>query len=173
MTHSIEKAKSTASQAGTQALQIQSIATLEVPDRPVLAPRVQLVGELKESGFKDRQWLIQRDGQFIQLAELLYRVAEQADGEHTLEEIAASVTEATEWLVSPDNVRQIVQTKLIPMRLIATVDGSVVPRVVGGNEDRQRSPLAVNMRMKMISPRIIDPECSSSSTCHLFSFPSW
>ena len=157
LTHSIEKAKETASQAGTQALQMQSIATLEVPELPVLAPRVQLVGELKESGFKDRQWLIQRDGQFIQLAELLYRVAEQANGEHTLEEIAASVTEATEWLVSPDNVRQIVQTKLIPMRLIATVDGSVAPRVGGANEDRQRSPLALNMHMKVISPRIIEP----------------
>ncbi len=157
LTHSIQNAKDTASQADTQALQMQSIATLEVPECPVLAPKVQLVGELKESGFKDRQWLIQRDGQFIQLAELLYRVAEQADGEHTLEEIAASVTEATEWLVSPDNVRQIVQTKLIPMRLVATVDGSVAPRVGGANEDRQRSPLAVNMRMKMISPHIIDP----------------
>jgi putative peptide zinc metalloprotease protein len=158
LTHSIEKANDVTSQTGAQTLQVQSIATLEMPDRPVLAPNVQLIGELKESGFKDRQWLIQRDGQFIQLTELLYHVAEQANGEHTLEEIAASVTEATEWLVSPDNVRQIVQTKLIPMRLVATVDGSVAPRGGGANnEERQRSPLAVNMHMKMISPRIIGP----------------
>src|SRR5260370_42400239 len=129
---------------------MQSIATLEVPDRPILAPKVQLVGELKESGFKDRQWLIQRDGQFIQLAELLYRVAEQADGEHTLEEIAASVTESTEWLVSPDNVRQIGQTKIIPIPLGASVHGAVAPLVGGANEALQRSPFAVKMRMDMV-----------------------
>ncbi len=128
-----------------------------VPVRPALAPTVQLVGEMQGTGFKDRQWLIQRDGQFLQLTELLYRVAEQVNGERTLEEIAAGVTESTEWLVSADNVRQLIGTKLMPLGLIATADGAVAPRggMAGGN--RGRSPLAVNLRMKVLGPRLIDP----------------
>jgi hypothetical protein len=30
---------------------------------------------LQGSGFQDRQWLVQRDGRFIQLTELLYHIA--------------------------------------------------------------------------------------------------
>src|SRR5215217_5948394 len=48
-----------------------------IPERPVLAPNVELVGELRGTGFEDRQWLVQRDGRFIQLTELFYRIAEQ------------------------------------------------------------------------------------------------
>ncbi len=128
--------------------------TVEVSEeRPALAPDVQLVGELQGSGFKDRQWLIQRDGQFIQLTELLYRLAEQANGERTLEEIATAVTEATDWLVTADHVRQIVKTKLVPMGLLAGPGGSPATP----DQPQMRSPLKINMRMKVISPRFIDP----------------
>src|SRR5688572_12639123 len=92
----------------------------EPPERPSLAPNVQLVGQLQGSGFQDQQWLIQRDGQFIQVTELLYRVVEQANGERSLEEIATGVTDATDWMVTADNVRRLIQTKLMPMRLIAS-----------------------------------------------------
>ncbi len=130
---------------------------LAVPVRPALAPNVQLVGEMQDTGFKDRQWLIQRDGQFIQLTELLYRVAEQADGERTVEVMAAGVTTATDWVVSADNVRQILQTKLIPMGLIATTDGSATAPAGVGSKTGGRSPLALNMRTKVISPSVIEP----------------
>ena len=76
-----------------------------VPGRPALAAHVDLIGEMQGTGYTDRQWLIRRDGRFIQVTELLYRVAERADGQHTLEEIAEGVTEATDWAVSPDDVR--------------------------------------------------------------------
>lgn len=126
-------------------------------ERPGLAPNVQLVGQLQASGYKDRQWLVQRDGQFIQLSELLYRIAEHANGEHTLEEIARWVSEVTEWIVSPDQVRHLVHTKLIPMRLISPLDGSVVPSTGGAAQYRGRSVLAVNMRLKLMNPGLIDP----------------
>ena len=83
---------------------------IQVPERPQLAPNIELSGQMQESGFKDRQWLIQRDGHFIQVSELLYRIAEQANGERTLEEIAAGVTESTDWIVSGGNVHQLIQT---------------------------------------------------------------
>lgn len=108
---------------------------------------------MRESGYSDRQWLVQRDGRFIQLTELLYRVVEQANGERTLEEIAARVTEKTDWIVSADNVRQLLRTKLIPLGLIVPAAGTVVSRYEG----RMRSPLALNVRAKVIGPQVIDP----------------
>jgi putative peptide zinc metalloprotease protein len=112
------------------------------------------VGEWQGSGYLDRQWLIERDGRFIQVSELLYRIAEQANGERTIPEIAARVTEATEWLVSADQVWQLVKTKLLPLRIIALADGS------GARRDRvgDRSPLQVHLRTrKTIGPRVTDP----------------
>jgi putative peptide zinc metalloprotease protein len=128
-----------------------------IPPRPRLAPNVQLVGELDGSGFKDRQWLIQRDGQFALLTELLYRIAERADGEQTLDEIAAGVTASTNWRVSADNVRQLIQTKLAPMGLIAAADGSITPPPGAVGRGRPPSPLGLTLRMKVIGPRLIDP----------------
>lgn len=144
-----EPTEHSASKVGQEQLAVAA----EIPERPALASNVQLVGEMRETGFKDRQWLIQRDNQFIQLTELLYRVLEQANGERTLEEIAARVTESTDWMVSADNVQQVIRAKLIPMGLIAPADGMVVSR----GEDQVRSPLALNMRTRVIGPRIIDP----------------
>lgn len=90
-----------------------------VSERPALAPNVGIVGEMKETGFKDRQWLVQRDGRFVQLTELLYRVVEGSNGERTLEEIAREVTAATDWVVDADAVRSIIRTKLVPLGLIS------------------------------------------------------
>src|SRR5688500_17813987 len=62
--------------------------TIKIPEKPSLAPGVQLVGELPETGFTEKQWLAVRNGRFIQIGELLYRVAQLADGKRTLEDIA-------------------------------------------------------------------------------------
>ncbi len=141
-----------AEQATFQAQQRQPATAAEMPERPALAPNVQLIGEMKGTGFKDRQWLIQRDGRFIQLTELLYRVAEQANGERTPGEIAAGATRSTGRLVSADNVRQLIRDKLIPMGLIATAEGTVLLP-----DERARSPLAVGMRTRVLGPRRIEP----------------
>ncbi|MDP9363710.1 MAG: SH3 domain-containing protein, partial [Chloroflexota bacterium] len=122
-----------------------------VPERPARAPGVELVGELRGGGFKDRQWLVQRDGRFVQLTELLYRVAEGADGTRTPAEIAAGVTAATDWLVSADHVRYLVATKLIPMGLVAAADGAVVAR------PRGHSPFGLTARRQVIGPRVVEP----------------
>lgn len=127
-----------------------------VPERPALAPDVQLVGPLQGSGFQDQQWLLKRDGQFIQVTEVLYRVLEHLDGERTLAEIAAAVTDSTDWMVRADQVRQIVASKLIPAGLIAEADGAAA-RPEAAGQAQARSPLALSMRMKLLSPRILDP----------------
>src|SRR5437764_12526790 len=60
-------------------------AAVDVPERPALAPNIVLSGEMEESGFAERQWMVQRSGQFIHLTELLYHVVEQIDGQRTLD----------------------------------------------------------------------------------------
>lgn len=122
------------------------------PERPALALGVELVGELQGSGYQERQWLVQRDGQFIQISELLYCVAEQINGERTLDEIAARVTEATEWAITAEQVRYIIQTKLIPIGLVAPAEGSYVP-----GARQAPSPLAVNVRTRVLGPGAIQP----------------
>lgn len=129
------------------------LADLIVPECPVLAPAVELVGEFRGSGYEARQWLVQRDGQFIQVSELLYRVAEQADGEHTLDQIAATLTDTTDWLVTSDHVRQIIQTKLMPMGLVTSADAANPVRA----GLTAHSPLAVTVRSRVLGPRAIDP----------------
>jgi putative peptide zinc metalloprotease protein len=152
LSHMAETTKEAASsQSG------QPRAAAELPERPALAPNVQLIGEMQGTGFTDRQWLIQRDGRFIQISELLYRVAEQADGERTLEEIAAGVTASTDWIVDADNVRQLIQAKLIPLGLVVAADGPITSPAGPAVESRGHSPLALNMRIKTLSPRLIDP----------------
>jgi putative peptide zinc metalloprotease protein len=125
------------------------------PERPQLAENVQLVGELPDTAFVDRQWLIQRDGQFVQLTELLYRIVELLDGERTLDEIAEDLSESTRWLVTADQVEQLIASKLMPLAIVAGVDGAVAPRTPPPASGV--SPLAVNMRVKAIGPRVIEP----------------
>jgi putative peptide zinc metalloprotease protein len=118
-----------------------------------LAPNVRLAGEVSGTGFAERQWLLERDRRFVQVTELLYRIAERADGAHTVDEIAAGVSEAMDRLVSPDQVRLMLRTMLIPRGLVAMAGGLVVPT----RPDSVRSALLVNMRVRMIGPRIIHP----------------
>jgi putative peptide zinc metalloprotease protein len=147
-----------AGEAAEQAPQRDTQApVVEVPERPALAPDVKLIGEMRETGFEERQWLIQRGEQFIQLTELLYRVAEKSNGERTLDEVAAAVTKATDWMVSADNVRRLIQSKLLPLGIIAPGNGAAEPHNEPTRRTGVRSPLAVNMRQRLIGPRFIDP----------------
>ena len=111
---------------------------------------------MPDGGFQEQQWLVQRDGQFIHVTELLYRVLEQADGRRTLDEIAAGVTNATDWEVTADQARQLVR-KLIPLGLIAAPAASEDSRHLPGGETFVRSPLGINMRLFVLGPRVIDP----------------
>src|SRR5256885_11800736 len=89
----------------------QPAAVVDVPERPARCRDVQLVGEMPGTGFADRQWLVQRNGPYIQLTELLYRIAEHANGEGTLQQIAARVTDATAWEGTGDDVPQSLRAK--------------------------------------------------------------
>jgi putative peptide zinc metalloprotease protein len=133
------------------------VAEVETDDRPVLAPDVELVGEFQGTGFVEPQWLIRRGERFVQVTELLYRIAELADGRRTPDEIAEAVTDSTDWLVTPDNVRTLLASRLIPLGVIAD-DRSSADEAPAPERPRDTpSPLALSMRVKAIGPRAIEP----------------
>jgi putative peptide zinc metalloprotease protein len=119
-----------------------------VPCRP---PGVEPEGPLQGSGFADRQWLIRRDRQFVQVGELLYRVVELADGARTLEEIARELTASTGWEVTAEDVGLIVRSRLVPLGLIAGGGGAERP-----SSSRSQSPLLAGARLRIVGPRAID-----------------
>src|SRR5438552_5305637 len=130
------------------------IKAVPVPDRPVHAPGVQLIGEFASSAFKDPQWLIQQDGHFIQVPELLYRVAQYANGERTLDEMASLITASTDWIATPEQVGAIIATKLLPLMIITPPSAaeSAAPAV-----RRPPSPLQLRLRTRVLGPRFVDP----------------
>jgi putative peptide zinc metalloprotease protein len=145
----------------TQASQtLVNKSSLEIPETPALAPGIQLVGELPETGFAEKQWLVIRNGKFIQLGELLYRVAQLCNGQQTVDEIAQRMTESTEWHVTADHVRQILQ-KMLPLGIIATEADEVTPSQEQAISTRQadttNSTLGITMRAQVIGPHIIQP----------------
>ena len=114
---------------------------------PSLAADVELLGELRGSGFAEPQWLARRSGRYLQLSELLYRVASQLDGQRTLADIAARVTESTKWQVTADNVRQVIELKLVPLGIVAPSGAVAAPR--GGQ--REPSPLQISGRRRLLA----------------------
>jgi putative peptide zinc metalloprotease protein len=142
--------------ADAQVCQSQPLNSEPIVVRPVLASNVQLVGPMLDSGFAQQQWLVLRNGSFIQVSELLYRVAELANGQRSLEQIAEAMTETTEWMVEADHVRQLVE-KLIPLGIITSVaDDQVASPDLALNQPAAAT-LGFNIRAKVIGPQIIDP----------------
>ncbi|MCU1449164.1 MAG: hypothetical protein JWP02_1334 [Acidimicrobiales bacterium] len=94
-------------------------------DRPQLADGIELIGEYEGSGFKEPPSLARRaDGQVIQLTPLLYSVAQKADGQKDLGQIAQEVGREIGRTVTADNVHVLVDKKLRPLGVLTAPDGS-------------------------------------------------
>src|SRR3954466_2927783 len=120
-------------------------------EKPKLARGIDLIGKYEGSGFKDPPYIARRqDGQVIQLAPLLYLIAELSDGRRTNEEIAAAVSEAIKRGVSADNVRQLVEERLRPLGVIAPADGSE-PGLQKGDP-----LLALKLRPALVPERVVN-----------------
>src|SRR5438874_1991479 len=144
----------TTEEAETEVLPVADQAPLsETPptEKPRLSRGIDLIGQYEGSGFKEAPYIARRaDGQVIQLAPLLYLIAELADGERTNEEIAAAVSEAIQRGVSADNVRQLVEKRLRPLGVIASADGSEP-------ELQKADPLlALKLRAALVPERVVN-----------------
>src|SRR5436190_17740732 len=92
---------------------------------PVRADGVQVIGELRGSGYKQPPSLVQRgDGQTLQLTRLLGLVLDRIDGHRTYAEIAGSVSDTFGRLVAADQVAELVERRLRPLGLLTSADGS-------------------------------------------------
>jgi putative peptide zinc metalloprotease protein len=122
----------------------RAAAPAEVPTR---ADGIQLIGEMAGSGYRVPPALVRRgDGQTLQLSPLLYQVLEAVDGHRTTEEVAAAVSATSGRSVSAENVRELVQTKLLPLGLLTRSDGSQ-PEV-----KRSNPLLALKLRWAVTNP---------------------
>jgi putative peptide zinc metalloprotease protein len=105
---------------------------------------------MKDGAFEGKQYLVERDGQFIQLSELLLLTLAHVDGKRGIEEIAQGVSAKAFRKVTPDNVRALL-AKLVPLGLVAGADGSFVP---SAREHSARSPMQVQLKMAVIPPTV-------------------
>lgn len=124
----------------------------EIQAPPQRACDIELVGEQRDTGFEQKQWLIKRDGRFVQVSELLYRVLEEVDGQRGLESIAARVTDATQWTVAAKDVQALIDDKLVPAGLIASAEAPGIYE-----QPRRNSPFGVSFRFDVVGPRAFEP----------------
>src|SRR5438132_8047448 len=124
----------------------------EISDPPKPAPNVQFAGQVKDGAYKGRQYLVQREGQFIQLTELLFLTVAHVDGKRTIEAIAAGVSAKAFRKVTPENVRALL-VKLVPLGLVADARGAVAatPR-----ETAARSPMQLQLKMAVLPAKVVN-----------------
>ena len=121
------------------------------PERPRRATGIELLGEFEGSGFKQPRYLVRRsDEQIVQLTDLLYFVAEATDGNKTLDEIAAEVSERYGKKVSADNVKQLLEGPLQRDGIVAGPDGRTA-------EVQKLDPLlALKMKVTLLPERAVN-----------------
>ena len=145
-------------QARVRALRTARRPPPQVVLRPRLAAGVHLRGRMTESAFADQPWLVERNGRFLQVTQMLYRVAELADGTRSVDDIARALSTAPGARVSAEYVQRLLETKLVPIGIVAADSTSHAPAPAAAAPPApSRSPLALHMRMAVVSPRLLDP----------------
>ena len=103
-------------------------ALTEVEQRPRPIPRratgVELVGRFEDSGFKEPPYLARRaDGQVVQLAPVLYALAEEVDGKRDTEQIAEALSHRIQRGVDASMVEMLLDEQLGRLGVVAPRDG--------------------------------------------------
>jgi putative peptide zinc metalloprotease protein len=115
------------------------------------ADGLELVGEFEDSGFKDPQHLARRrDGQVVQLTELLYAVVAAADGRRDVHDVAAIVSERTGRPVTGENVSYLADENLRPLGVLALADGETA------EVDKRPPVMALRCRKPLLSERTVN-----------------
>jgi putative peptide zinc metalloprotease protein len=98
----------------------------------------------------------------LQLPRLLYLVAENSDGRRSYEQIAEAVSQGFGRGVSADNVRVLVETKLRPLGVLASKDGSSLKL------ERPNPLLALNFKTAVVPPGLVN---AVTTVFHPFFWP--
>jgi putative peptide zinc metalloprotease protein len=126
---------------------------MNAAEHPRRGTDVVLSGEMPDSSYATPQWLIQRGGRYLQVSEVLYRIAEAADGTHSPEDIAVLVGAQTRRQLSGDDVRALIEQRLVPAGIIAGADGAAA----AATTKAPSSPLQITLRAAVVSGRVIAP----------------
>lgn len=117
---------------------------------PRLLDGTALLGRFAGSGLREPPYLVRRrDGQIVQLSQLLYTLASCMDG-RGLAEIAATATQRLNLRVRPDLIAHVAEHKLAPLGLVAYRDGTE-PRL-----ERLNPLLALRFRAGIIPARAVN-----------------
>src|SRR3954463_8068922 len=96
----------------------------EVTDVPRRASDVELIGRFEDSGFKEPPYIARRkDGQVVQLAPLLYALAEEVDGRRDTTQIAEALSHRIRRDVTPENVEMLLDGQLRRLGIVKKRDG--------------------------------------------------
>jgi putative peptide zinc metalloprotease protein len=119
-------------------------------ERPRLAEGVELLGEYEDSGYRDPPLMVRRpDNQLIQLAPLLYMVAQRLDGSRDVATIGDEVSSQVGRQLAADDVQYLIEEKLIPLGVAEAPDGRE-PDVEAADP-----LLALRLRKGVISERVV------------------
>jgi putative peptide zinc metalloprotease protein len=130
-----------------------------VPDRPRLARDVELLGPYRDSGLENPPYLIRRGAAVLQVSRLLHLVAEGVDDRRDYDEIADAVGAQLGRQLSDDDVRYLVEEKLVQAGIVATP----------GTVDRGPPPPAAEDRLLGLRFRqtVLPPEAVNDVARHL------
>jgi putative peptide zinc metalloprotease protein len=124
---------------------MQLAATTAQNPRPRLADDVDLIGPFEGSGLKEPPFIARRaDGQVVQMAPIVFAVAEAIDGERTPARIAECVSQRVKRDIPTDLVTELIEGRLRPHGVVAPSDGSNRP------QPRRESVLGLQFKTKVI-----------------------
>jgi putative peptide zinc metalloprotease protein len=112
---------------------------------PRLADGVELIGRFEDSGFKEPPCIARRaDGQVVQMAPLLFALADEIDGRRSYDDVAEALSHRIERGVTGEMVEMLVQEQLKPLGIVA-----------GEQQLKKVDPLlALKFRTKVVPARI-------------------
>ncbi|MEA2364671.1 MAG: putative peptide zinc metalloprotease protein [Thermoleophilaceae bacterium] len=121
----------------------------EAAPAPQLADGIELIGRFEDSGLKEPPFIARRaDGQIVQMAPMLYALAEEIDGSRGYAEIAERLSHRIERGVTGEMAEMLIEDQLRPLGIVAGRDGSD-PQL------RKLDPLlALKFRTKVVPARV-------------------
>ena len=133
-----------------------------------------LVGRYPGSGFREPRYLVElSDHRMVQLSRLLFVVAANLDGGHSVEEVADRVSAQYRRRLTPEGLEFLVEAKLRPLGLIDDDRSSAAPaqaastRPVGASPSRG-SILASTSRPISPTRRCRSRICTGRAQCGLW-----
>jgi putative peptide zinc metalloprotease protein len=116
---------------------------------PARAAGVELLGAFERSGHRDAPYLVRRaDGQMVQLTPLLHQVLDAIDGGRRYNDLADVVSARINKLVTPEEIRFLIEEKLRPLGLLRGLDGAEPVT------KRANPLLALRFRATVTNPRV-------------------